>query len=186
MLNLWGVEDIRKYLKECDKKVSTKSEQLRKEYTMVILRLKCISNDNYRTFLLLISNDSNNILPELHIFHDNLCAYCGAPLHGTDNPTTCIACGRTFDDNMEKLICKNGHYICQDCYIKEALKDVVILLENLFANYERIKEQSKNLEEELSIGEWLAFRNSILMFFNRFSKEYPAIECSIYHQLYSI
>jgi len=111
---------------------------------LILLRVKCLQNDNRRNFLLVVfPQEQLDELPSLIIYFDNKCALCGSELIPTKKPVKCTICGEIFEEG-EKLVCLGGHHICDKCYEELVEKPITLLcLDALVANKEIIRELSK-------------------------------------------
>lgn len=109
---------------------------------LILLRVKCLQNDNRRNFLLVVFPQLDE-LPNLIIYFDNKCALCGSELTTTEKPVKCTICGEVFEEG-EKLVCLEGHHVCDKCYEELVETPITHLCFNaLVANKDFIKEQSK-------------------------------------------
>lgn len=88
--------------------------------TLVLVRVKCIASENSRYFLtVIIPPKKGDYLPKVVVYSDNRCAYCGAKLEAEEGKKKCLICGEEFDELS--IVCSEGHYICNKCYIKDVV-----------------------------------------------------------------
>jgi len=113
---------------------------------IALVRVKCISNENSRYFLVMVfPPKENEYLPKVLVYHDNRCAYCGAKLTMTEDKAKCVVCGMEFGEG-KKIVCSEGHHICNKCYWKNTERVLLfITLEVLVRNYDAMVTEVREL-----------------------------------------
>ena len=145
-------DKLKEFEKVYEEKMVRYKDFLLGEAVLILLRVKVMSGTGYRYFLVIVSPpEGEEILPKMLIFYDGRCAYCGKALVLGDTSVEdvkCLVCGKKPEHPY--IICTEGHYICDTCYLKETKKILLPLtVELMVKNYENIKEY---IEKRLEIG----------------------------------
>ena len=141
---------LEKFGEEYNRKLLELKEELLGDIVAFLIRMKTKQENSFRNFLFVVFvPEEENVLPEMLIYHDDRCAYCGKKLVVSEDEVKCLVCGRIEGRGKEKLMCKNGHYICEDCYLRDTAKTLLPLtVEVVVKHYKVIKERAKKLAEK--------------------------------------
>ena len=162
-----------------EKEIEKLERKLLRNVALALVRVKCISNENSRYFLVMVfPPKENECLPKVLIYHDDRCAYCGAKLTATEDKVKCVVCGKEFEEGR-KIVCTEGHYICRKCYFENTEKLLLIfVLETLVKYYDAIvtkvkelikKGYNKDLDKNLRWA--VTFRNVVFNLFENYSEK---------------
>ena len=143
--------DMKRLEKLCvrhEKEIEKLERKLLTGVALALIRVRCISNENSRYFLVMVfPPKENEYLPKVLVYHDDRCAYCGAKLTATEDKAKCVVCGREFGEG-EKIVCTEGHYICERCYYENTEKILgIFAFESLVRHYDAIVTKVKELME---------------------------------------
>jgi len=162
-----------------EKEIEKLERKLLRNVALALIRVRCISNENSRYFLIMVfPPKENEYLPKVLIYHDSRCAYCGAKLTATEDKAKCVVCGREFSEGL-KIVCTEGHYICKRCYFENTEKLLLIFaFESLVRHYDAIvtkvkelikKGYKKDLDENLRWA--VAFRDAVYSIFETYAEK---------------
>ncbi len=160
-------EKLRELGRKYDRRVLELKDRLLGEIATFLIKVKTKQGNGFRNFLFMVFVPRDeSLLPEVLIYHDDRCAYCGKRLVVSESEAKCLVCGKAEEGGKEKLMCEDGHYLCEDCYFRDVGKTILPLVEVFVKHYKAIKERAKELESEDRYADLepktrfsLAFRN---------------------------
>jgi len=162
-----------------EKEIEKLERKLLRNVALALVRVKCISNENSRYFLVMVfPPKENEYLPKVLVYHDDRCTYCGANLTITEDRVKCVVCGREFGEG-EKIVCSEGHYICNKCYYENTEKLLLIFVfESLVRNYDAIVTKVRELMElgykkdlDKNLRWAVTFRDAVYSIFENYAEK---------------